>query len=187
MPVPQDGMTVQEAEQLQLTAAKTVYGDLVEKGIASIQSIIWEGEFNTKDPSNPKFKAGYTYRASIKLMLDAQGPYILKYEMRNGDYYLDDTMVKISVNGAPARVMISGPYFPSFSCVLTVPGGKGGNLKKESLYGDYNANKKKYRASHNIYSKETADACCANIFIIIAPCSLRAMPRCVCPPARAKP
>lgn len=77
MPVPQDGMTVQEAEQLQLTAAKTVYGDLVEKGIASIQSIIWEGEFNTKDPSN--------------------------------------------------------------------------------------------------------------IFIIIAPCSLRAMPRCVCPPARAKP
>lgn len=84
MPVPQDGMTVQEAEQLQLTAAKTVYGD----------------------------------------------------------YYLDDTMVKISVNGAPARVMISGPYFPSFSCVLTVPGGKGGNLKKESLYGDYNANKK---------------------------------------------
>lgn len=41
LPVPQDGMTVQEAEQLQLTAAKTVYGDLVEKGIASIQSIIW--------------------------------------------------------------------------------------------------------------------------------------------------
>ena len=138
-------MTVQEAEQLQLTAAKTVYGDLVEKGIASIQSIIWEGEFNTKDPSNPKFKAGYTYRASIKLMLDAQGPYILKYEMRNGDYYLDDTMVKIPVNGAPARVMISGPYFPSFSCVLTVPGGKGGNLKKESLYGDYNAHKKNYK------------------------------------------
>lgn len=28
MPVPQDGMTVQEAEQLQLTAAKTQYGDL---------------------------------------------------------------------------------------------------------------------------------------------------------------
>ena len=163
MPVPQADMTVQEAEQLQLTAAKTQYGDLVEKGIASIMSIIWEGEFNTKDPEHPKFKAGYTYRASIKLMLDAKGPYILKYEMRHGDYYVDDTMVKISVNGAPARVMISGPYFPTFSAVLTVPGGKGGNLEKESLYGDYNANKKKYRASHNIYSKETADACCANL------------------------
>ena len=163
MPVPQADMTVQEAEQLQLTAAKTQYGDLVEKGLASIHNIIWEGEFNTNDPEHPKFKAGYTYRASIKLMLDAQGPYILKYEMRNGDYYVDDTMVKISVNGAPARVMISGPYFPTFSAVLTVPGGKGGNLEKESLYGDYNANKKKYRASHNIYSKETADACCANL------------------------
>ena len=153
MPVPQPDMTMQEAEQLQLTAAKTQYGDLVEKGIASIMNIVWEGEFNTKDPSNPKFKAGYTYRASIKLMLDTKGPYLLKYEMRHGDYYVDDTMIKISVNGAPARVMISGPYFPSFSCVFTVPGGKGGNLKKEDLFEDYNANKKKYRASHNIYSK----------------------------------
>lgn len=163
MPVPQPDMTMQEAEQLQLTAAKTQYGDLVEKGIASIMNIVWEGEFNTKDPSNPKFKAGYTYRASIKLMLDTKGPYLLKYEMRHGDYYVDDTMVKISVNGVPARVMISGPYFPTISAVLTVPGGKGGNLKKEDLFEDYNANKKKYRASHNIYSKETADACCANL------------------------
>lgn len=163
MPVPQDGMTVQEAEQLQLTAAKTQYGDLVEQGIASIHNIIWEGEFNTNDPEHPKFKAGYTYRASIKLMLDAQGPYILKYEMRNGDYYVDDTMVKISVNGASARVMISGPYFPTFSAVFTVPGGKGGHLEKENLFSDYNANKKKNRASHNIYSKEMADACCANL------------------------
>ena len=163
MPVPQPDMTVQEGEQLQLTAAKTVYGDLVEKRIASIMNIVWEGEFNTKDPSNPKFKAGYTYRASIKLMLDTKGPYLLKYEMRHGDYYVDDTMVKISVNGVPARVMISGPYFPTISAVLTVPGGKGGNLKKEDLFEDYNANKKKYRASHNIYSKETADACCANL------------------------
>lgn len=163
MPVPQPDMTMQEGEQLQLTAAKTQYGDLVEKGIASIMNIVWEGEFNTKDPSNPKFKAGYSYRASIKVMLDTKGPYILKYEMREGDYYVDDTMIKISVNGAPARVNISAPYFPSFSMVFTVPGGKGGNQKKEDLFEDYNANKKKFRASHNIYSKETADACCANL------------------------
>ena len=163
MPVPQADMTVQEGEQLQLTAAKTVYGDLVEKRIASVMNITWEGEFNTKDPEHPKFKAGYSYRASIKLMLDTKGPYILKYEMREGDYYVDDTMIKISVNGAPARVMISGPYFPCFSMVFTVPGGKGGNLKKEDLFEDYNANKKKFRASHKIYSKETADACCANL------------------------
>ena len=65
MPVPQDGMTVQDGEKLQLTAAKTQYGDLVEKGIASVMNIVWEGEFNTKDPEHPKFKAGYSYRASI--------------------------------------------------------------------------------------------------------------------------
>lgn len=155
-------MTLQEGEELKLTAAKTSYGDLVQQGIASIMNIIWEGEFDTKDPSHPKFKAGYSYRASIKVMLDTKGPYTLKYQMRDGDYYVDDTMIKITVNGAPARVNISGPYYPSFSVVFTVPGGKGGNLEKENLFGDYIANKKKSRASHNIYSTATADACCGS-------------------------
>ena len=89
-------MTLQEGEELKLTAAKTSYGDLVQQGIASIMNIIWEGEFDTKDPSHPKFKAGYSYRASIKVMLDTKGPYTLKYQMRDGDYYVDDTMIKIT-------------------------------------------------------------------------------------------
>lgn len=101
IPVPQAGMTVQEGEEIKLTAAKTSYGDLVQQGIASIMNIIWEGEFDTKDPSHPKFKAGYSYRASIKVMLDTKGPYTLKYQMRDGDYYVDDTMIKITVNGTP--------------------------------------------------------------------------------------
>ncbi|MBU5881166.1 hypothetical protein, partial [Vibrio cholerae] len=42
------------------------------------------------------------------------------------------------------------------------PGGDGGNLKKENLFFDYNANKEKNRASNNVYTKETADACCAS-------------------------
>lgn len=162
IPLPQGGMTIQDGEQIKITAAKTVYGDLVEQGIASLTNLTWEGEFDTKNSDYPKFKAGYSYRASMKLMLDTNGPYILKYEMRDGDYYVDETMLKVTVNGAPARVLISGPYFPRFSIVLTVPGGTGGNLKKDNLLFDYNANKKKYRASHNIYSKETADACCAS-------------------------
>ena len=71
-------MTLQEGEELKLTAAKTSYGDLVQQGIASIMNIIWEGEFDTKDPSHPKFKAGYSYRASIKVMLDTKGPFLLE-------------------------------------------------------------------------------------------------------------
>lgn len=82
--------------------------------------------------------------------------------MRDGDYYLDDTMLKITVNGEPARVLVGSPYFPCCSFVVTVPGGDGGNLKKENLFFDYNANKEKNRASNNVYTKETADACCAS-------------------------
>lgn len=32
----------------------------------------------------------------MKLMLDTQSPYIIKYAMRDGNYYVDDTMLKIS-------------------------------------------------------------------------------------------
>ena len=32
--------------------------------------------------------------------------------MRDGDYYVDDTMLKITVNGEPARVLVGSPYFP---------------------------------------------------------------------------
>ena len=98
----------------------------------------------------------------MKLMLDTQSPYIIKYAMRDGDYYVDDTMLKITVNGEPARVLVGSPYFPRCSFVVTVPGGDGGNLKKENLFFDYNANKEKNRASNNVYTKETADACCAS-------------------------
>lgn len=162
IPLPKDGMGIEDGEQIQITAAKTAYGDLVQQGIASVFSILWEGEFNRKNSDSPKFQAGYTYRASMKLMLNTQGPYILKYAMRNGDYYVDDTMLKITVNGEPARVLVGSPYFPRCSFVVTVPGGDGGNLKKENLLFDYNANKEKNRASNNVYTKETADACCAS-------------------------
>ena len=77
-------MTLQEGEELKLTAAKTSYGDLVQQGIASIMNIIWEGEFDTKDPSHPKFKAGYSYRASIKVMLDTKGPEIRLGTFKDG-------------------------------------------------------------------------------------------------------
>ena len=123
IPLPKDGMGIEDGEQIQITAAKTAYGDLVQQGIASVFSILWEGEFNRKNSDSPKFQAGYTYRASMKLMLDTQSPYIIKYAMRDGDYYVDDTMLKITVNGEPARVLVGSPYFPRCSFVVTVPGG----------------------------------------------------------------
>ena len=162
IPLPQDGMYIEDGGQIQITAAKTAYGDLVQQGVASVYDLLWEGEFNRKNSDSPKFQAGYTYRASMKLMLDTQSPYIIKYAMRDGDYYVDDTMLKITVNGEPARVLVGSPYFPRCSFVVTVPGGDGGNLKKENLLFDYNANKEKNRASNNVYTKETADACCAS-------------------------
>ena len=33
IPLPKGGMTIQDGEQIKITAAKTVYGDLVKQGI----------------------------------------------------------------------------------------------------------------------------------------------------------
>lgn len=63
IPLPQDGMYIEDGGQIQITAAKTAYGDLVQQGVASVYDLLWEGEFNRKNPDSPKFQAGYTYRA----------------------------------------------------------------------------------------------------------------------------
>lgn len=56
IPLPKDGMGIEDGEQIQITAAKTAYGDLVQQGIASVFSILWEGEFNRKIPILPSFR-----------------------------------------------------------------------------------------------------------------------------------
>lgn len=158
--LPKGGMLLEDGEKVAITSAKTAFGDLFEKGIISLYDLTWDGEFDTSDDGMPKFKAGYSYTANIKLMLDTNGPYVCNYEMRYGDYYLDDTMLKVTVNGKPANVRISAPYFPGFNVVLTVPGGKGGKLEKEDLLFDYTANKKKNRATKTPYTTAAADAAC---------------------------
>lgn len=57
IPLPKDGMGIEDGEQIQITAAKTAYGDLVQQGIASVFSILWEGEFNRKNSVRVYFLA----------------------------------------------------------------------------------------------------------------------------------
>lgn len=53
IPLPQDGMYIEDGGQIQITAAKTAYGDLVQQGVASVYDLLWEGEFNRKIPILP--------------------------------------------------------------------------------------------------------------------------------------
>ena len=48
IPLPKDGMGIEDGEQIQITAAKTAYGDLVQQGIASVFSILWEARVQQK-------------------------------------------------------------------------------------------------------------------------------------------
>lgn len=156
LPVPTAGMTVQEAEKLTLTAAKTAYGDLVAQGVVSVQSLTWEGEFDDTKPEHPKFKAGYTYTVDIGLMLKTDGKYVGNYALRDGDQCLDDQTFSATVNGKPADVQMSAPYFPIIQAHITVPGGNGKPLSRAS--GSYQEEHRLLLGMRRTYTTKEADA-----------------------------
>lgn len=156
LPVPTAGMTMQEAQKLALTAATTSYGDLVAQGAVSVQSLTWDGEFDDSKPEYPKFKAGYTYAVTIVLELKTDGKYICNYAVRDGDECLDDQTFSATVNGKPADVQISAPYFPSMQAFVTVPGGNGKVLARAS--GSYQEEHHLLLGMRRTYTTQEADA-----------------------------
>ena len=154
--VPSAGMTKAEGAKMALTAANTVYGDLLSKGAVSLKKIIWYGEFDNTDKRNPKFQAGYTYEATIQLAFKTDGAYVTNYIMKNGDYYLDDALFKATVNGVAARTMVSTPYFPTLKVNLPVAGDKGAVASTTVKRGA--ADKAAYRSTTKPYGTAEADA-----------------------------
>ena len=57
-------MSLEDGEKLAITSAKTAFGDLFAKGIVSLKSVMWEGEFENAS-SGPRFKAGYSYQEGV--------------------------------------------------------------------------------------------------------------------------
>ena len=54
IPLPKDGMGIEDGEQIQITAAKTAYGDLVQQGIAS--AFYGKASSTEKIPILPSFR-----------------------------------------------------------------------------------------------------------------------------------
>lgn len=156
LPVPTAGMTMQEAEKLALTAAVTSYGDLVAQGVVSVQDLTWDGEFDDSKPEYPKFKAGYRYAVTIALELKTDGKYICNYAVRDGDECLDDQTFSATVNGKPADVQVSAPYFPIMQAFITVPGGDGKPLVRAS--GSYQEDHHLLLGMRRTYTTQEADA-----------------------------
>ncbi len=160
IPVPEPGMSLFDARELQFTAAKTEYGDLAADGGIRVQQLDWLGDFRETDDGDMFFKDGFIYKARIQFMIDPSGKYDTDYIFKNNDYYIDGTRISATVNGRKATVERSAPYFINIEVSLPVgAGGKGSERDlAQSKPTDYELNKDSYRASMRAYSLSEADA-----------------------------
>ena len=157
MDAPTPGMDLEDAEKLALKAVNTAYGDLFKSGVITLREISWDGEFGENKKGYPTLKAGYLYIATIQIMIDTNGDYQTDYVMKDGDYVLSPENFKATVNGMPARLLTSAPYFPIMQVTFTIPGGNGGPLKKDHHFPDYDVLKKEYRSTLPYISRKEAD------------------------------
>ena len=157
MDAPTPGMDLEDAEKLALKAVNTAYGDLFKSGVITLREISWDGEFGENKKGYPTLKAGYPYIATIQIMIDTNGDYKTDYVMKDGDYVLSPENFKATVNGMPARLLTSAPYFPIMQVTFTIPGGNGGPLKKDHHFLDYDVLKKEYRSTLPYISRKEAD------------------------------
>ena len=157
MDAPTPEMDLEDAEKLALKAVNTAYGDLFKSGVITLREISWDGEFGENKKGYPTLKAGYPYIATIQIMIDTNGDYQTDYVMKDGDYVLSPENFKATVNGMPARLLTSAPYFPIMQVTFTIPGGKGGPLEKDDHSTDYDVLKKEYRSTLPYISRKEAD------------------------------
>ena len=154
---PTPGMDLEKAEKLALKAVNTAYGDLFKSGVITLRGISWDGAFGENKKGYPTLEAGYPYIATIQIMIDPDGDYQTEWVKRDGSTVLSTENFKATVNGIPARVLTSAPYFPTMEVKFTIPGGKGGPLEKDDHSLDYDVMKKEYRSTLPYISRKEAD------------------------------
>lgn len=154
---PTPGMDLENAEKLALKAVNTAYGDLFKSGVITMRDISWDGEFGENKEGYPTLKAGYPYIATIEIVIDPDGDYQTEWVKIDGSDMLSTENFKATVNGIPARVLRSAPYFPTMQVKFTIPGGKGGPLEKDDHSSDYDVLKKEYRSTLPYISRKEAD------------------------------
>ena len=154
---PTPGMDLEKAQNLALKAVNTAYGDLFKSGVITLRDISWDGEFGENKKGYPTLKAGYPYIATIEIGMDPDGDYQAEWVKREGVEVVSTENFKATVNGIPARLLTSSPYFPRMEVKFTIPGGKGGPLEKADHSFDYDVLKKEYRSTLPYISRKEAD------------------------------
>ena len=95
--------------------------DLKANG-ATILYTEWQGDDVITDDDEYLFRAGTTYLVNLKLAFDTAKGYCAAYKTLSDGYVVGPETFSATVNGVPATVRTSAPYFPTLQVSLTIPG-----------------------------------------------------------------
>ena len=157
--LPKPGSSLEDAREQKFSSAVTEYGDLNPSGGIQVMSIDWDGDFKDDDYGGMFFKDGFEYQAMIQFLIDPNGKYDTDYIIKDGEYILDGSRIKVTVNGKPAHVQNSTPYVIHMDIQFLIgSGGKGSDRElAKNIVTDYILNKDSYRATLEPYSIEYAN------------------------------
>ena len=94
--------------------------DLMAAG-ATIMYTEWAGD-DVETEDDFLFRAGTTYLVTVKLAFDTTKGYCANYKTLMGDTVVTAETFTATVNGKPATVRTSAPYFPTLQVSLTIEG-----------------------------------------------------------------
>ncbi|WP_295866353.1 S-layer homology domain-containing protein [uncultured Oscillibacter sp.] len=112
--------------------------DLMAQG-ATVQYTEWEGDnviIDTPELYQEQFRAGTTYLVTVKLAFDTGKGYCANYQTVSGGYLVTADSFSATINGVPATVRSSAPYFPTLQVSLTIPGERYTAEEKAELNAD---------------------------------------------------
>ncbi len=159
--LPKAGELCDMETQVNVKSIKSGNIDLLANG-ATVAYTEWIGDDDINEDGDYVFRAGATYLVNVKLSFDTLKGYCANYTMMSGDTVVVPESFSATVNGVPATVRASAPYFPTLQVSLTIEGERMSESEKSELTAEQEKNAKALaatrRAGYPARTQAEADA-----------------------------
>ena len=131
--LPKAGEPCDMETQVTVKSIKSGSIDLLANGSVSIPYTIWMGDDVETEDDEFLFRAGTTYLVTVKLDFDIAKGYCANYKMVSGSPVVGPDSFSATVNGVPATVRSSAPYYTTLQVSLTIEGDRFTESEKSEL------------------------------------------------------
>ena len=121
--LPRAGDVCEQETQVTVKSIKSGGLDLLGGGSAEIPYTVWIGDDIETEDGEFLFRGGAAYLVTIKLSFEVSKGYCANYKMVSGSPVVGPDTFSATVNGQPATVRSSAPYYATLQVTLTIPGG----------------------------------------------------------------